>query len=334
MDAMNANHYRRNDAASAAGQRGVTLIELMVALVIGSFLIIGAVQVYMQSRSAYIVNENIARVQENGEFAFDVIEPDLRMASYWGLLSRPDLIEGRATGGDPDPLNINPPVNCGADFVTDLLRPIEGANNTTNWACVGAGDFMPNSDSFVVRHARITPSAPTAGVIQVETTRLQGQLYANGVAPGGFVGGGTQTNNLVVNGYYVSPSSDIFPDVPSLRRRSLASVGGAPVIRDEEVVPGVENMQVQFGLDMDGNATVDRYVNPDSGIIDPADPAFDPEVRVLAVRLWLLVRSVEREPGIPDNTNYELADVDLGTFNDDFRRMVKTKTILLRNVRT
>jgi len=323
MDAMNANHYGRirsgrNRPDPAERQRGVTLIELMVALVIGSFLIIGAVQVYVQSRSAYIVNENIARVQENGEFAFDIMEPDLRMASYWGLLSRPDLIEGRATIADPDPLGINPPADCGPDFVTDLLRPIEGANNTTTWPCVGAGNFMPNSDSFVVRHTRITPSVPTAGVIQVESTRLQGQLYSNGIAPGGFVGGGTQTNNLVVNGYYVSPSSDIFPNVPSLRRRSLATVGGAPVIRDEEVVPGVENMQLQFGLDMDGNATVDRYVNPDSGIIDPADPAFDPEVQVMAVRLWLLVRSVEREPGIPDDTNYQLADVDLGTFNDDF----------------
>lgn len=326
MDTMNAATIRH--------ERGVTLIELMVALVIGSFLIIGAVQVYVQSRSAYIVNENLARVQENGEFALDVIEPDIRLASNWGLLSRPDLVEGRATGGNADPLGIGAPVTCGADFVTDLLRPLRGANNTTDWPCVGAGNFMPDSDSFVVRRARTTPAAPTAGTIQVETTRLQGQLYSNGIAPGGFVGGGTQTNDLIVNGYYVSPSSDIFPNVPSLRRRSLVSVGGAPVIQDQEVVPGIENMQVQFGLDTDGNATVDRYVNPDSPIIDPADPAFDPEISVIAVRLWLLVRSVEREPGIADTTDYELADVDLGRFNDNFRRMVKTKTILLRNVRT
>jgi len=321
-------------STNVLSQRGVTLIELMVALVIGSFLIIGAVQVYVQSRSAYIVNENIARVQENGEFALDVIEPDLRLARYWGLLSRPDLIDGRATTANADPLGIGAPAACGADFATDLLRPIEGANNTTAWACVGAGNFMPNSDSFVVRRVRIAPSAPTAGRIQIESTRLQGELYSNGIAPGGFVGGGTQTNDLVVNGYYVSPTSDIFPNVPSLRRRSLVSVGGAPVIQDQEVVPGIENMQVQFGLDTDGNTTVDRYVNPDSPLIDPADPAFDPEIKVLAIRLWLLVRSVEREPGIADNTVYELADVNLGTSNDDFRRMVKTKTILLRNVRT
>lgn len=319
---------------SGRTERGVTLVELMVALVIGSFLIIGAVQVYSQSRSAYIVNENIARVQENGEFALDVLEPDVRMASYWGLLSRPDLIEGRAAVGDADPLGIGAPAACGADFVTDLARPIEGTNNGLDWPCVAADEFMPDSDTLIIRRARIEPTPPQAGTIQVHSTRMQGRLFSDGVAPGDLAGGGSSSNDLVVNGYYVSPSSDIFPEVPSLRRRSLTSVGGAPVIQDHEVVPGIENMQVQFGLDMDGNATVDRYVNPDSPVIDPADPAFDPDARVLAVRLWLLVRSIDREPGIADDNDYSLADAELGVFDDGYRRMVKTKTILLRNVRT
>ena len=63
------------------GIPGLTLVELMVALAIGSFLVIGAVQIYNQSRQAYIVNESIARVQETAQFALDTIEADLRMAS-------------------------------------------------------------------------------------------------------------------------------------------------------------------------------------------------------------------------------------------------------------
>ena len=54
-------------------QAGLTLVELMVALAIGSFLIIGAVQIYNQSRQAFIVNESVARVQETAQFAMDTI---------------------------------------------------------------------------------------------------------------------------------------------------------------------------------------------------------------------------------------------------------------------
>ena len=52
-------------------QQGLTIVELMVALAIGSFLIIGAIQIYNQSRQAFVVNESIARVQETAQFAMD-----------------------------------------------------------------------------------------------------------------------------------------------------------------------------------------------------------------------------------------------------------------------
>ena len=74
----------------------MTLIELMVALGIGSFLMIGAMTVFMQSRTTFRINESIARLQENGRYVFDVIEPDIRMAQFWGLRTRPFAITGRA----------------------------------------------------------------------------------------------------------------------------------------------------------------------------------------------------------------------------------------------
>ena len=81
-------------------QAGLTMIELMVALAIGSFLIIGAVQIYTQSRQAFVVNESIARVQETAQFAMDTIEADLRMASNWGRNSRGLAVEGRQVAPD------------------------------------------------------------------------------------------------------------------------------------------------------------------------------------------------------------------------------------------
>jgi len=48
--------------------RGLSLVELMVALAIGSLLIAGAVYVYSQSRNTQRVSEAVARLQEKGRY--------------------------------------------------------------------------------------------------------------------------------------------------------------------------------------------------------------------------------------------------------------------------
>lgn len=68
-------------------QAGLSLIELMIALVIGTLLILGAVQVFAASRSAYMISEGIARVQENGRFALDFLQRDIRMAGHMGCVN-------------------------------------------------------------------------------------------------------------------------------------------------------------------------------------------------------------------------------------------------------
>jgi type IV pilus assembly protein PilW len=110
-------------------------------------------------------------------------------------------------------------------------------------------------------------------------------------------------------------------------------VGGVMVITDQEVAPGIENIQVQFGIDVNEDNTVDRYVNPGDPIYDPEAVGYVPGARVLTARIWMVVRGVTREIGIANTTNYSPAGVNLGTPNDDFRRMQVSKTILLRNAR-
>ena len=67
---------------------GMTLIELMIALAIGAGLLIGALTVFVQSRTTLRSNDAVARLQENARFALAVLEPDIRIAHYWGLTSR------------------------------------------------------------------------------------------------------------------------------------------------------------------------------------------------------------------------------------------------------
>jgi type IV pilus assembly protein PilW len=313
---------------------GVTLVEIMVALAIGSFLIIGAVQVYTQSRQAFVINESIARVQETAQFALDTIEADLRMASNWGRSSRGDSVEGRSLPDDDNPLALPAPAICGTDWTLDLTRPIVGSNNTYGLPCGAQGGVQPLSDTVTIRRATVDPQPLENGRLQLQSTRIQGQLFSDGVVPAIFDPATSATHNLLVNSYYVAQSSSLIGSVPTLRRKSLTVVGGAPAVIDDEVAPGIENLQLQFGVDVDRDNTIDRYVNPDDPILDPDAAAFIAGARVMTARIWLVVRSIDRELGIVDNRDYEPGDVDLGVPDDDFRRLQVSKTILLRNART
>ena len=118
-------------------------------------------------------------------------------------------------------------------------------------------------------------------------------------------------------------------------KKVLVSGGAAgPRIVDEEVAPGIENLQIQLGIDVNQDNTVDRYVNPGDAIYDPGAVGYLPGARVMTARIWMIVRGINIEPGLQDKRDFEPGDVDLGVQNDSFRRMQVSKTILLRNARS
>jgi len=332
---MNSIPKRPFKILATKRHRGMTLVELLVALAIGSFLIVGAVQIYNQSRQAFIINEAIARVQETSQFAMDTIEADIRMASNWGMHSRGIAVEGRSSTANANPLSLPAPTSCGDDWALDFSNPIEGDNNNYALPCAptNAAGAQPNSDTITTRRTTVAPTAPQAGRLQIQSTRIQAQVFADGNTPSGFSALTSQTHDLLVNSYYVAADSDLIPGVPTLRRKTLAVSGGAPSIADEEVAPGVENIQLQLGVDVDADNTVDRYVDPGDPILIDGAVGFIPDARVLTARIWLVIRAIGRENGLTDNINYTPGDVVLGTFNDSHRRMQVSKTILLRNTR-
>jgi type IV pilus assembly protein PilW len=69
-------------------QTGLSLIEIMIALLIGALLIGGVLQIFIASQQTYRLQENLSRLQENGRIALDFIGRDVRMTSYWGCLAR------------------------------------------------------------------------------------------------------------------------------------------------------------------------------------------------------------------------------------------------------
>jgi type IV pilus assembly protein PilW len=315
-------------------QTGLTMVELLVALAIGSFLIIGSIQIYNQSRQAFVVNESIARVQETAQFAMDTIEADLRMASNWGRNSRPLTVEGRSLIGTVNPNGLPEPTpSCGLGWAIDLAQTLDGENNAYTLPCAAIGGVQANSDSFTVRRVTVQPQPLQAGRLQVQTTRIQGRLFADGIIPAAFSPADSTTHNLIVNTYYVAADSALIPGVPTLRRKTLTADAGGPIVLDQEIAPGVESIQIQFGIDVNEDNTVDRYVNPGDDVYDPNAAGYIPGARVMTARIWLVVRGLTPEVGIVDMRDYEPGDVDLGVPVDNYRRMQVSKTILMRNAR-
>jgi type IV pilus assembly protein PilW len=122
--------------------------------------------------------------------------------------------------------------------------------------------------------------------------------------------------------YYVSPWTNMSGDgAPALKRVVLVPGALNAALQEQVVVSGVENLQVQYALDVDGNRSVDQYVNGGAGV---------PWSQVEAVRIWLLVRAPTAEAGYTNTTTFQLPQAPV-TPSDGFRRVLVTKTIHLHN---
>jgi type IV pilus assembly protein PilW len=63
-------------------QCGLSVVELLVAVVIGMLLLTGVLQVFLASKQTYSSNEAASRLQENGRFALEFIAQSARHAGY------------------------------------------------------------------------------------------------------------------------------------------------------------------------------------------------------------------------------------------------------------
>lgn len=85
--------------AARRNAQGMSLIELMIALLIGTVLVLGLVQIFSASRAAYQLSQGIARNQETARFALDFLMRDLRMTGHAGCVNDQSLLRLDADGG-------------------------------------------------------------------------------------------------------------------------------------------------------------------------------------------------------------------------------------------
>lgn len=322
---------------------GFSLVELMIATTIGLAVLGGVLSVALKARRVHAALETTARLQEMARYALGAIESDLRMGGHLGLLPSASLVSNlRAPLSDPDGREV-PLAGCATHWATDLARPVTGWDHTLGrWpldsACRPNGGWRAGTDVLLVRRAsadRITQSAASlrsfAGQVLLATSRSSGLVFvadALGTFPEGFDAPDppdapplADTRRLLVHAYYVSAGSSESPSLPSLRRKRLVA---GPSVQDEEILPGVEDLQVRYGVDADSDLAVDRYVDAD---------ALAETDRVVSARIWLRVRATERDAGWDDHGRYSYANQDeqLPATERAFRRLVVSKTVQLRN---
>jgi type IV pilus assembly protein PilW len=313
---------------------GFNLPELMIALTLGLFLVAAFLVVLQRCRAGFAENESLARLQDAARHALSVLVPDIEHAGFYGFTSAPGA---RLVGNLPAGIHA-----CGTDFALLLSVPAQGSDNTFRLgedAREGERECAPTasaegaraaSDTLTVRHASRDIVPPRAGRLQVYSQSLASagplRLFADGRAPG-IVDTDHEVRDLEVRTYYIANSSVDRPDWPALRVKALTESRGAAQFRDEEVLPGVEDLQAEIGVAVtaaDGTWRV-HFVAPDS-----------PRVRegvVVAVRVWLRIRADVTEPGFSDDRTLTYANVSFTPSRAESRqrRMLIERTVALRN---
>lgn len=314
---------RRLHAMTRRRQRGLTLIELMIAMVLGLFIIGGTLAVHMSASSARNTNEAIARVQETGRYALRAVKEDLRLAGYWGLTRELGIIDNyKGTVTQLDALAAG---DCEARWYIDLPNAVIASDDTNPYSatCLPADQYLAGTDVLVVRYADPVEAAALAGgLMYIRSDAGRGEVFEGTTGPTGTYSADAENHRLITHLYYVRPYTFSEGDgLPSLRRLVLDDTNSLTPLVDEEVIAGVENLQVQYGVDDDGDGAINRYVN--------ADTAGSGEI--LAVRLWIMARAPSPEAGHVDSSTYTFASRSF-TPNDNVRRLLVTTTVQLRNL--
>ncbi len=324
-------------------QAGLTLIEMMTALVIGSVLLAGLAQVFVASRQSYKLSESLGYQQVSGRMAVFTVSEDLRRAGYWGgNADVSTFIGGSLSPITPDSTNFNSCPATGTNWAVMLTQRVFGLDDSAaGYACIpatGEGSYV-NGDVVVSRFAQpdnVQPSDMSASTLYIRTSLFDGRIFSgadeadNAVAAKGPV----KAYPLQSMAYYVGNSGDACDgqNIPALFRVSLNS-SGAP--ERTELIPGVEDLQVQYGFDTDADGIPNQYL--DAGAIAATQwnwPGRAQNNTVVSARVWILARAECPDPTYTNDVTYTYADrVGTAAYQpaDHFRRQLYSATVALRN---
>lgn len=300
--------------------RGFSMVELMVAMVIGLMILAAVSTVLVNSKKNYTTQDSLARLQENARFAIQILSRDLRMAGHFGCADDISAVHNL----------LNPGAVTFPVFNTD--HPIEGSESGADWSPSGESlDFTPlaGTDAIAIRYVasdsvaltKEMPSqagsaqvAPDSGlkigdVVMIADCSSADIFQITNFNPGtGFdlvvhnTGGGSPGNDPSNNPHKFSKAYGLDAKImrfnsvayyirlnangqPALFRRALVTNTGASNQVDQELVEGIEDLEILYGIDSVNN---DRI--PD--VYKTATSVGSDWNNVVAVRFGIVARSL------------------------------------------
>ena len=272
----------------------MSLVELMVSVLIGLFLLAVMGSVYLGSRSTYTAQDSVSRLQENGRFAIDTLARDLRMSGFRGCMGQVRATPLTNTLNTPTALlyNFAEPVwgsrNGGGGWSPALQSPVSGMSPSPNgdvlvvrrptgigWSLTS--QMLANSAALAVTatpniaKGDLLLAADCNGAVVLQATNgspgLLGSVEHTAGAPGVSPGvssadlGRTLAHDaalwrLQTVAYYLATSVRR-PSQVALWSYAYPSYDGSA--NTVELVTGVERMAVIYGIDTNGDFAADTF---------------------------------------------------------------------------
>ncbi|MDT8451243.1 MAG: PilW family protein [Gammaproteobacteria bacterium] len=336
-----------NSACSNPGRAsGFSLIELMLAMLIGLIIMGGVMQLFISTRDTQRSSEDQLALLADARFAIDTIAYDLRHTGLWGRHNDPAIIacqNGAASYPCAGPAMPAATDDCAVGAYINIAAPLfaENDNNTTLAACA-SDSYKTGTDVLSLRYAdtnRINDIDLAANVAYLRTSSSVGMLFIGPTFPVGTpyndlnAPSTKYSNHLLVSRiYYVSNYTDAGDSQPSLRRGDLVAGPAGPAMNSEVLLPGVEDFQLEFGVDVGANGVagkkdgqVDSYVN--AGSVTNWSNG-----EVLSVRVWVLMRAERKDrDNIGSAQTFSYAGKTVTTPNDGYSRRLISSVVKLRN---
>ncbi|MDJ0738170.1 MAG: PilW family protein [Gammaproteobacteria bacterium] len=337
-------------------QTGLTLVELMVATTLSLVLLAGVLLVFSANKATYQMQNGLGTLQENGRYAVRQIAADLQQAGFGGCKS-PHI--------EPHFKNVVTASGATAwldDFAAGQF--LDGRNDPSGTVTIGSVDMVSNTDSIEIRGPlRSNVAFVAAPVLKNGNVTVLGT--ATGFANNEFLLIGDCKSGTIFRATNVSTagSNTVITHTTGNKHNELAEPYGSDAVVMEfdrhtyfvgdtgrlnqtgqainalyrfdgtnavELVDGVENMQIDYAFDTDGNGDIDAFGH--AGQIRPTGSLYDWD-EVMAVRVSLLLNSVEGASAVEaPYTYFPSGSTSISPPTGDFRlRQEFSSLISIRN---